>query len=150
MVKRMQRYLFPKELKFSFKSYAFLINIDNEMWGKYKEKIEFDFSATKTIYTNHLAMLIYIVQKILSRKNSLTAIIGNEKVDGKALVKTLYKHYAIVQNQFIYPRIISYRDGSNSKQWLTELKSLNLAYYEKIKVIISELFANLKMHTSIM
>ena len=111
-------------------------------------EIEFDFSATKIIYTNHLAMIIYIVQKILDRKNLLTAIVGNERIDGKTLVDTLYRHYAAVKNPFIYPRIISYRNGSNSNSWLTELKSLNLEYYEKIKIIISELFANLKMHTT--
>ncbi len=52
----MLRYLFPRELKVSVKSYAFLVNINNEMWKRYKEEIEFDFSATKIIYTNHLAM----------------------------------------------------------------------------------------------
>ena len=144
----MLRYLFPRELKVSVKSYAFLVNINNEMWKRYKEEIEFDFSATKIIYTNHLAMIIYIVQKILDRKNLLTAIVGNERIDGKTLVDTLYRHYAAVKNPFIYPRIISYRNGSNSNSWLTELKSLNLEYYEKIKIIISELFANLKMHTT--
>ena len=61
----MLRYLFPRELKVSVKSYAFLVNINNEMWKRYKEEIEFDFSATKIIYTNHLAMIIYIVQKII-------------------------------------------------------------------------------------
>lgn len=111
-------------------------------------EIYFDFENTKLLNTSHLAALMYITEGIIARKNRLISKIGSKEIENLEIIGKLYEYYVGENAQFLVPVKLSYQDYSvNSEVWLENLKLMNLREYNKIKIMISELIANLKMHT---
>lgn len=140
--------IFPKELQCDYKSFKFLIFLDVFVKNVRNGEIYFDFKDTKLLNTCHLAILMYIVEGIVARKNCLMGNVGSDGVENLKVISKLYDQYSVENVQFIAPIKLSYRDYcANSDIWLENLKSMDLRDYNKIKILISELLANLKMHT---
>lgn len=140
--------IFPKELQCNYKTYSFLLRLNTDIEKIKNEKIYFDFKSTKIMATNHLAMLMYIVEGVVARNNIIIANIGNEEHEGSVLIDKLYEYYTQEKTSFIEPNKLSYLQPNDKPQdWLENLKKMKLCEYDRIKIMVSELIANLKMHT---
>ena len=133
---------FPKRLINNVASYEFLINLNAVIQNTKKEEIVFDLSSTKTFDTNLLAILNCIVDE--SDKN-ITLIMPKEKryPKGKSII-SIFNYYANDKRAFFKPRIVV--GNSNVRETEDLLKQIKLQNYDKLKVLLSEIIANIKMH----
>ena len=139
---------FPKRIGLEEKSFEYLVNLNRKVEKVKKSEIRMDFSCTTIFVISHLAMMMYIVEGIVKRKNKLVSVFKNFEVEGEDVVRELYKYYGDSHGNVVNPCKLKFLYDNNEEQpWLDKLRHLELEKYDKIKVVISELVANLKMHT---
>lgn len=142
---------FPARMLTNTNGFNF-INCIYQNISKYKfEKVIFNFQATNIFETNLIAFLGYTVEKIYSNAISFELKIEKERLtckDQNEILRKIFEVYSEDKSLALWPRKIGSRSLLQEEQLLLrDLKQLELNEYAKIRTIISELMANLKMHT---
>lgn len=94
--------IFPNKVDLEEDSIEYLIILNRKVEKVKKSKIRMDFSCTTILAISHLAMLMYMVEGILKRKNELIAVFKNFEVEGEDVIGELYKYYGNCGICFIY------------------------------------------------
>jgi len=139
----------PRSLINNFKSYNFLQISDRVILQSDKCKVIWNMAHTKVFHTNLLAVFYYIFQKNMHKGKQIVIKLPNRDItySSKALFE-IFKYYSSDQRAFFKPRTIGDNNIRETEDILLKyLKRLKLADYESVKTIMSELFANIKMHT---
>lgn len=144
---------FPQKMSNNVKFINYITNLYKILRTNQYDSIILDFRNTLYFETNLLAILGYFIEEFSSKGIKFRLIItvspGREKeVSTEDVISSLFELYLENYSLALKPRKIGnrYPDESN-RLLLYDLKMLNLKEYEKVKILLSELFANLKMHT---
>lgn len=131
------------------------INFINELYREINaedyDTIIFDFNCTFLLETNLIAVIAYILEKIYSKKIKfvlkLNGYIYTDCPQSK-IQNLLFDFFSDDKELALMPRKLGNRNiKSEEELLLNDLKTLQLHDYYKVRIIISELIANLKMHT---
>lgn len=142
----------PRVLTNNLRTYSFLLNAEKIIAQSERGCIVWNMIHTKIFRTNLLAMLHFIFQKSVDLGKTITIKLPHREVfytvySSKSLFE-IFKYYSSDQRAFFKPRFIGDSNLRETEDILLKyLKRLNLFHYEIIKTIMSELFANIKMHT---
>ena len=139
----------PKQLKNSFKTYSFLLQAQIKM-QKFSEKIiMWNMSNTKVFDVNFLSVMYFIFEEQWRNGKDIFAYLPNKVAyNGKNILLSIFNYYAEDKRSFFKPRQISTKNIRETEDVLLKyLKKLELEKYDIIKTLISEIFANIKMHT---
>lgn len=143
-------YYFPRNIRSNVTSIGFLQDFHIFIVEKQIKIVLLDFENTVRFETNLLALLSYILEalnesgvKINLKLKKVSYNIPYEKIIGM-----IFNTYSAHNISTLRWRKIN---DSNKRQTedllIKHLKSINIKGYKWIKIILSELIANLKMHT---
>jgi hypothetical protein len=147
--------VFPKSLKSDIHGIRFLC----QTWGylkKWKHKdVLFDMSNTSKIETNLLTVIGLIIKRVTADINGNSLVINLEDQNHnytitEDYIKILSDRFNDLGNNpaLQYHFFILDKEDENVNKYLNkDLLSLNLRFEKKIKKVLSELIANVKMHT---
>jgi len=147
---------FPKKLQNNTKSIEFIAYL----WGICKkvtnEEIIWDITSTTIVYTNLLSAIGLILTRMEKRNNKIVVIIkpvDKEKIIiNNKIINDIFHKYSYEHDKALQYLLFEDKDNYNrallDEFLIFELKKLNLENYEKIKIIISEITANIKMHAN--
>lgn len=144
---------FPTRISNSVKFINFILNLYKILRTNEYDSIKLDFRDTVYFETNMLSILAYFIEEFDSKRIRFRLIVSicsdeEQEVNIKDFVNFLFELYSEDLSLALRPRKIGNRYPNESNRLLlNDLKLLNLKEYEKIKILLSELFANLKMHT---
>lgn len=140
----------PKNLNADFEAYNFLSRAQYMIQKSEVSIIEWNMSQTKIFDTNLLAMIYFIFRKADELNKKVYVVMPNNDLHiGMQSRIPIFNYYARDKRSFFKPRIIG--EGKNRETedvLLKYLKKLRLEKYDIVKTLISELFANIKMHTN--
>ncbi|GFI30023.1 hypothetical protein IMSAGC013_01410 [Lachnospiraceae bacterium] len=142
---------FPVRMLANTNGFNFINSIYYEINNRKYEEITFDFQLTNIFETNLIAFLGYAIEKIYSNQIIFELKIGQERYlceDQSIVLRKIFEFYSLDKSPALLPRKIGNRNLAEEEQLLLrDLKELELNEYNKIRTILSELMANLKMHT---
>lgn len=142
---------FPARMLTTTNGFNFINCIYKNLSKHRYEKVTFNFQATNIFETNLIAFLGYAIERIYA--NSITFELRIEQdvflcEDQNMVLRKIFEIYSEDKRSALFPRKIGSRNLEEEEQLLLrDLKELELNEYAKIRTIISELMANLKMHT---
>lgn len=145
---------FPKSLKSDKKGIEFI----SYVWGKckkiYSYKIFWNLRFTSNIETNLLSVLGIIIDKLMKKGNKIFIELRDNKgilrTISSNIIEELFMKYSEFKFKALQYKYINFSIVNNEiDKYLNEdLKELRLKEFEKVKIILSELIANIKMHAS--
>lgn len=111
--------------------------------------IKWDMTNTKVFETNLLSMLSFIFEKAYKNQKQIYIFLPNGFwFEYKESVIGIFNYYSQDKKAFFKPRKVGYRNVRETEDVIIKyLRSLKLKEYAKIKILISEMIANIKMHT---
>lgn len=140
---------FPTKLYSNYKSFNFFIRLDHIIDNNKDKMIILDLRETLYLDTNLLAILSYIIEKSNAKKINVS-LYSKNSTTAKTLrsMNDIFYQYSDNDNKTLYPRKIGIRyTNENESLLLDDLQQLHLKDYDIIKTLLSELIANIKMHT---
>lgn len=140
---------FPVRLYSNYKSFYFFIRLDHTIDNNKDMMIILDLRQTIYLETNLLAILFYIIEKSKAKKNNILLYSKNStKAKILCSMNDIFYQYSNNDNRTLYPRKIGIgHTNENESLLLDDLQQLHLKDYDIIKTLLSELIANIKMHT---
>ncbi|MEE1257033.1 MAG: hypothetical protein UHN47_11025 [Lachnospiraceae bacterium] len=144
---------FPQRISNTAKFINFILNLYKIFRDNEYSSIKLDFRDTVYFETNLLAVLSYFIEEFSSKGIRFRLIISaylekEQEVNTEDVIDSLFELYSEDYSLALRPRKIGNRYPNESNRLLLDdLKMLNLKEYGKVKILLSELFANLKMHT---
>lgn len=139
----------PKNMINSIETYNFLLDIQRIIRNSDNETILLDMSNTKVFEVNLLAFISVIIDEDTNGKNKI-GIITDAKIiyDITKIRTSLFNMFSNDTRSFFKPRLIIGNKNSRETEdvLIKYLKAINLKHYNKIKTLISEMIANIKMH----
>lgn len=139
----------PKSFLSNERAYVFLLK-GHKMASRPKVRlIIWDMTKTRSCETNLLAMLFYIFEQLYHCKKTIYVYLPNgDKLLYQSSVMDIFQYYASDKRSFFKPRLVGNYNIRETEDLLVKyLKSLHLKQYNIIKTLISEMIANVKMHT---
>lgn len=139
----------PQFMRSDEHSYNFLIQQQGIIDSSNIKSIKWDMTNTEIFETNLLAMLSYIFEKAYRRNKMIFVYLPSGYwFEYKMSVMGIFNYYSQDKKAFFKPRKVGYRNARETEDVIIKyLKSLKLKEYAKIKILISEMIANIKMHT---
>lgn len=145
-----KKYIWKKKLNNSLESIEYLLDFKQLFSNKDISYLTIDFSKTLYFETNLLALLWYIFEELNSQGIKIKTILRDKKVevDYKKCIYNMFLYYSSSYLAFLKPRLVGQNNERETEDLLIKyLKNIELREYDKIKVLISELITNIKMHT---
>lgn len=141
--------IFPKQLINELNTYVFFDNILNFLQKPNQTALILDMSSTEYFDTSLLAALYLMFNEKNSYSKKISVMLPNgDKIDDYKIVYAIFNFYAFDKRSFYKPRYIGQNNARETEDLLLKyLKRINLRDYDLVKIIISELIANIKMHT---
>ena len=140
---------FPKYISNNKKTYDFLFEMHHLIKDTTAPTVIFNMTNTKVLETNLLVIFSLLVNDAMRRGIDVYA----DMPDGKRYKNhnieiKLFEKYTKLNKAFVKPRcVVGNRNKREVEDLLTKyLKELNLAEYDKVKTLVSELITNVKMH----
>lgn len=143
---------FPRNLNSDRKGIEFI----SYLWGQCKKinnsTIIWDLSSTKILQTNILSVIGLILNRVKLRNNKVILRIKknnkDETIADNYIISRLFHLYSYNHGDGLKYVYFDF-DKNNLDVFLKDkLKELRLKDYEKLKIILSEMCANIKMHAS--
>lgn len=140
---------FPKRVTNDEKNLNLIVDI-MEMSVIFKdEDVTFFFIYTKRVFTNLLAIIIPTIEQF-AKNNTVRVILPGRKtfVRISDIKRELFKQYSTADNRFLKIRRVGEEYKLYNKNFLLkDLEEYNLVECEKVQILISELLANINMHS---
>lgn len=141
---------FPAKITNNVRGINFFNGIFDLLNNQKCKKIVFDLANTTYFETNLFAVFENIIEKCIS--NAIEIKVRLDKEVEKALdteVREEIFTYYFKDKAFAFRtrKVGTGYESEVEKLLLDDLKSLNLFEFSKVKILLSELIANLKMHT---
>lgn len=145
----------PKTLGNNLKTHLFFQNILIYVKNTEKNSITFNMKNTKSLSTNLLVLFDFLFESEIKKQRKIVIDLPNEHIvcqDLKSVNKVIFKmfeFYSEEKRSFFKPRLVGEHNIREKEDILLKyLKELDLKHYDLVKILISEIFANVKMHTS--
>lgn len=142
---------FPKKLQNNQKGCNFLINVYLKIIYQYDNNVILNFTETRVFDTSLLVFIDLVENECRISNKKIKAILPNgDQVIQKNISNILFDIYATNKSSFFKPRCIVGNSNLHEVESLLikDLKILDLQEYDKIKIIISEIKANIQMHVA--
>lgn len=148
-MEKLYEIIFPVRVCNKAKELGVLFQINTIVRNGNYNRVKFNFSRTKNFETNLLAVFSYFFEEFTAKNIKFSILLEKEyEEDSETMLKILFEYYSKDDRYVLYPRKIGNRHKRKEEQLLlSDLKELQLSEYEKVKILLSELIANLKMHT---
>lgn len=139
----------PKQLRNSAKSFSFLLSAQEWMRNFTGNTIVWNMANTKGFDVNQISIIYFIFQEQWKQGKCIKVVLpGNIVCEEGNTLLFIFNYYAEDRRAFFKPRLITGEKIRETEDVLLKfLKKLELENYDKFKTLISELFANIKMHT---
>ncbi|WP_310603356.1 hypothetical protein [Anaerosporobacter sp.] len=145
-------YYFPRIIRYNMTSIEFLQRFHTYILENCIKEVLLNFENTVRFETNLLSFFSYILEKLnkLGIKVMLKLKRESHTIPYDKIIGMIFKTYSAYNQCSLKCRKIN---DSNSRQiedlLIKHLKGLNIKGYKWIKIILSELIANIKMHTQL-
>ena len=143
------RIKFPKCITNTLKTYKFMIKMYHDIFLKGEHRVDLDFSDTNMFDTNFLSFLSIFIFECNYRGIKVCLFLSKTRMyENEQIPNKLFDYYADLKAAFVKPRCaVGNRNVREEEDLLIKfLKRMNLKEYNRIKTMISELLANIKMH----
>lgn len=141
---------FPAKIMNNVKAINYFNNIFGLLNSQRYQKIVFDLGNTTYFETNLFAVFGYIIE--ICNKNSIKMKVRfnkkTEKDFNKEMAEKIFLNFSTdKRNAFRVRKVGTGYEAEVEKLLLKDLKDLNIFEFDKVKILLSELIANIKMHT---
>lgn len=140
---------FPKNMEETSKTYEFLLKL-NELLGKKDiDVVTLDLINTKKLETSILAMISLILDNLLHSTTKILLLLPNRRhYSDKTIIMKIYNYYANEKKAFYKPRLLI---GNSNRREVEDLilkflKNTDIQNQNELKIMISEITANINMH----
>lgn len=140
---------FPREVMNNQRSFEFLMGKMQFLKKIEKKQVIFDFEYTRYFETNLLVVISFIFEELENRENSILVKLRKQNLlQGAKALNKIFSYYSVDKRPLLKVRRIGIYNNRETEDVLVKyLKEINLKEYDVVKILISELFANIKMHT---
>lgn len=147
--------IFPKKLTSSKRGIEFI----SYLWGMCKairnSIIVWDLTGTKLIHTNILSAIGLILKRV-SRHNEVVLKLKNENNQevkiNKNIISRIFHKYSFDHRDGLRYVYFNFENNEDSKAveelLINKFRKLNLKGYNELKIILSEMTANIYMHAN--
>lgn len=139
----------PKSMISNEQTFTFLLDAHAKGLKCKESTMIWNMVSTKVFETNLLSLMFYIFEELANKKGNVCYQLPNGNTYYyKASVMDIFNFYAADKRSFYKPRKVGIKNLRETEDLLLKyLKCLNLREYVIIKTLISEIIANVKMHT---
>ena len=126
-----------------------MVKMYNDVFAKDEKKVDLDFSDTDIFDTNFLSFLSIFIFECNCRGINVCLVLSKTRIyENEQIPNKLFDYYANLKVAFLKPRCAVGNSNVREEEDLLIkfLKRMNLTEYNRIKTMISELLANIKMH----
>lgn len=140
---------FPKQIKATYSDFVFIIKACLYINKARSDFVFLNMRNTRYFSTNLLVILYFsFVEWINEEKNVCVMLPNGENIYGEKAIYSIFNCYARDKRAFFKPRFISAANSREKEDVLLKyLKRIELENYNIVKTLISEIFANIEMHT---